>query len=50
MYSSPNIISHQIEEEEMNKACSMNGEIRGAYKVLIGRPERKSYLENVDDG
>jgi hypothetical protein len=27
---------------EMGKACSMNREMRNAYKMLIGKPEGKT--------
>jgi hypothetical protein len=34
----------------MGRACSTNGEKRNAYRILVGRPEEKSYWEdqNVD--
>jgi hypothetical protein len=28
----------------MNRACSTNGEKRNAYRLLVGRPERKRPL------
>ena len=30
-----------IETNEMGEACSMYGERRGAYRFLVGKPERK---------
>jgi hypothetical protein len=32
------------EKNEMGGACSMNGEERGMYKVLVGKPEGKRPL------
>jgi hypothetical protein len=31
-------------EEEMDKACSMKGEKRNAFKILLGNPEKKKPL------
>jgi hypothetical protein len=28
----------------MGKACSTNGEMRNAYRILIGKPDRKRSL------
>jgi hypothetical protein len=36
--------SNQIEEDEMGGACSMNAEKRNAYRLLVGKPERKRPL------
>jgi hypothetical protein len=33
-----------MEKNEMGKACSKYGERRGAYEVLVGRPEVKRPL------
>jgi hypothetical protein len=30
---------NQIEKDEMGGACSKYGEKRGAYRILVGRPE-----------
>ena len=35
-----------IEKNEMGGACSAYGERRGAYKVLVGKPEGKRPLGN----
>jgi hypothetical protein len=35
----------QIEKHEMNGACSTYGKRRGAYMVLVRRPEGKNHLE-----
>jgi hypothetical protein len=34
----------QSEKSEMGGACSTYGERRSAYRVLVGRPERKRSL------
>jgi hypothetical protein len=31
----------------MGGACSTYGKGRGAYRISVGRPEGKSYLENL---
>jgi hypothetical protein len=36
----------QIEKNEMSEACSMYG--RGAYSILVGRPEGRNHLEDPD--
>jgi len=36
----------QIEKNGTGGACSMNGERRGAYRVLVGKPEEKRLLGN----
>jgi hypothetical protein len=33
-----------VKEDEMGRACSTNGEIRNAYKILVGKPEGKRPL------
>jgi hypothetical protein len=38
LYSLPNIIRM---EHDMRGACSTNGEKRNAYRLLVGKPERK---------
>jgi hypothetical protein len=30
-----------VKEDEMGRACSMNGENRNAYRILVGKPEGK---------
>jgi hypothetical protein len=37
-------LDNQIEKNEMGGACSRYGEKRGAYRVLMGRPEGKRPL------
>jgi hypothetical protein len=37
------IIAHG-KEDEMYRACSMKGEKRTAYRVVVGKPERKRPL------
>jgi hypothetical protein len=45
-YSSPNIFREiKIENNEMGRACSTNGEGRGVFRVLVGRHEGKRPLE-----
>jgi hypothetical protein len=34
----------KLEKNEMDEACSMYGEKRGAYRILVGRPEGKRTL------
>jgi hypothetical protein len=34
LYTSPNIV-RVIKEDDMGGACSMHGELRNAYKILI---------------
>jgi hypothetical protein len=31
----------QFKEDEINKACSMHGTKRNAYRVFVGKPERE---------
>jgi hypothetical protein len=33
-----------VKEDEMARACSMNGEKRHAYSILVGKPEGKRPL------
>jgi hypothetical protein len=40
VYSSPSI----IRMIKMSRACSRNGEKRNAYRILLGKPERKRPL------
>jgi hypothetical protein len=42
--------NYQVKEDEMGKACSTNGEKRNAYSVLVGKPEEKRPLEDLDVG
>jgi hypothetical protein len=45
VYSSPSIIRIiKIEEGEMGGACSLNGEKRNMYRLLVGKPEGKRAL------
>jgi hypothetical protein len=37
-------LNDQIKNDEMGKACSMNGEKRYAYRILVGKPEGKRPL------
>jgi hypothetical protein len=34
----------QVKEDELDKGSSTNGEKRNAYRILVGRPERKRPL------
>jgi hypothetical protein len=34
----------QVKEDEVGRACSMNGETRIAYKILVGKAEGKRPL------
>jgi hypothetical protein len=31
-----------MREDEMGRACSMNGEKRNAYTILVGNPRKES--------
>jgi hypothetical protein len=33
-----------MKEDEISRACSTNGEKRNAYRMLVGKPERKRSL------
>jgi hypothetical protein len=45
LYGSPNIIkTDQVKEHEMGRACGTNGEKRNAYRILVGKSERKRPL------
>ena len=37
----------KIENNEMGGTCSMYGERRGIYRVLVGKPEGKRSLEKL---
>jgi hypothetical protein len=37
-------LHNQVMEEEMRRACSTNEEKRNAYRILVGKPERKRPL------
>jgi hypothetical protein len=40
----------QVKEDEMGRACSMNGEKRCAYRILVGKPEGKRPLGDQNVG
>jgi hypothetical protein len=44
LYSSPSIIKNEDKQDEMGRACSMNGEKRNACRILVGKPEVKRPL------
>jgi len=31
----------------MGGSCRLNGEMRNSYKILVGKPERKDYFEEL---
>jgi hypothetical protein len=35
----------QVKKTEMGRTCSMYGERRGAYSVLVGKPQGRRQLE-----
>jgi hypothetical protein len=37
----------KIETNEMGRACSANGEERGVYRVLVGKPEGQRPLRRL---
>jgi hypothetical protein len=53
--SSTELVSYQVEEDEMDGAYSTNGEKRNTYRVLVGKPEgrrplgrpRRRWLDNI---
>jgi len=44
LYPSPNIVRVIKIENEMGGACSAHGGRKGAYRVLVGKPEGKTPL------
>jgi hypothetical protein len=44
LYSSCTCLGDKIEENGIGWACSMYGEGRGIYRVLVGKPEGKRHL------
>jgi hypothetical protein len=38
----------QVKEDNMARACSTHGEKLNAYSVLVGKPEGKSPLINLE--
>jgi hypothetical protein len=34
----------QVNEDEMGRACSTNGDKRNAYRIWVGKPEGKRLL------
>jgi hypothetical protein len=37
-------VGNTVEKNEMGEACSSDGEGRGVYRVLVGKPEGKRAL------
>jgi hypothetical protein len=35
------MVYEQVKEDEMGRTCSTNMEKRNAYRILVGKPERK---------
>jgi hypothetical protein len=42
----PILFSDQIEKNEIGGECSMYGDRRGVYSVLVGKPEEGDHLED----
>jgi hypothetical protein len=42
--------NYQVKEDEMGRACRTNGEKTNAYRILVGKPEEKDHLEDLDVG
>jgi hypothetical protein len=38
------LLGHQIEKTHVGRACSTYGEMGGAYRVLVGKPETRRPL------
>jgi hypothetical protein len=36
-----------MEKNELGGACSMYGERRGEYRVLVGKPEERDHLKDA---
>jgi hypothetical protein len=53
LYSLLSII-RMVKEDKMGRACSMNGEKRNAYRLLVGKPEgkrpRTRWIDNIRMG
>jgi hypothetical protein len=48
LYSSPNIIRMiKSRRNEMGRVCSTNGSEENAYRILVGKPERKRPLRRA---
>jgi hypothetical protein len=39
-----------LKEDEIGRACSMNGEKRNAYRMLVGKSEKIDHLEDQEVG
>jgi hypothetical protein len=37
-------LNYEVREDEMDRACSTNGEKRNAYRIFVGKPEEKRSL------
>jgi hypothetical protein len=35
------MLSVSLKQDDMHKACSTNGKNRNAYRILVGKPERR---------
>jgi hypothetical protein len=40
-------LGDQIQKTEMGRACGTNGLSKGAYRVLVGKPEGRRPLERL---
>jgi hypothetical protein len=49
LYFSPNIVRVKIEKNEMGGPGSADGEERGVYRVLVGKPEGKRPRRRWED-
>jgi hypothetical protein len=41
------LVTNQVKEVEMGGACSMHGDKRNVYEVLVGKPEGKRPLQRL---
>jgi hypothetical protein len=46
LFSSPNIIRVIVKKNEVGGACNTDEGGRGAYRILVGRPEGRNHFED----
>jgi hypothetical protein len=49
LYSSPSIIRmEEAKDDEMGRVCSTNGAKWNAYRIFVGKPEKRDHWEDQD--